>query len=59
MEPEGSDITLKDINKVEDNEITDQISVRRWLQRHMVGKLYPSILEGEIRALIKRQEMLQ
>ena len=55
MEP--SEIQLKDINNIEFEEIADQISVRRWLQRQMVGNLYPSVLEGEINTLIKRQEM--
>lgn len=57
MEQDASNIELKDINKIESGEISDQIRVRRYLIGEMVGNLYPRILEREIAALIKRQEM--
>ena len=49
-------IRLKNIDTIQFDEISDQIAVRRYLQRQMVGNLYPSVLENEITALIKRQD---
>jgi hypothetical protein len=57
MESDASNIELKDINKIKFKEIPDQIRVRRYLLGEMVGNLYPPVLEHEIRALRKRQEM--
>jgi hypothetical protein len=37
-----------------ENEIFDQIDLRRKLISEMVGRLYPNILEGEIDKLYKR-----
>jgi len=37
-----------------ENEVFEQIDVRRKLISEMVGGLYPSILEGEIDKLYKR-----
>lgn len=38
----------------DDQEIFEQIDIRRNLQKDMVGTLYPSILESEIEKLFKR-----
>jgi hypothetical protein len=55
MDP--SQIILKKLNEIEDDEVTDQIAIRRYLTRKLDGDLYPKILNNEIDILIKRQEM--
>jgi len=47
--------TMKPVSQCSLDEIDEQVRVRLDLMKQMVGSLYPSILNNEIRALRQRQ----
>jgi hypothetical protein len=48
-------IRLKLISEIGDDEVAEQIVVRKLLLKEMVGTLYPTILKGEIEILQTRK----
>lgn len=48
---EKPNIKLKDLSNIKREEIDAQIKIRQYLIQDMVGNLYPSVLDGEIKRL--------